>query len=94
MNFVGILKTEAMVLGMDLVFVGLRLSVGSGAERPLKRRKVQERGARGGPDKCTLNAGCAFSFLWLWLPAAGSDMLQACRLEPGGAAGSWVFWPG
>ena len=36
-----------MVLGMDLVFVGLRLSVGSGAERPLKRRKVQERWGKG-----------------------------------------------
>lgn len=40
MNFVGILKIEVMVLGMDLVFVGFRLFVGFGVERFLKRRKV------------------------------------------------------
>ena len=32
-------------------------------------------------DNYTLNPGCAFPFLWLWLPSAGSDMLLAHRLS-------------
>lgn len=83
MGFIGVLKTGGSG-GETLFFACLRPSVGSGTQ---KRRQLQGGGVWG-PGHGTLNAGCAFPFLWLWFPAAGSDMLQTRRTEPGEAADS------